>query len=154
MYEPKYPERHVMLLALIHTPVLSNRVLYIFRCLVPTPSSRSSEFGFPWNILNLLKLGTHLDYRVSNQTGIERHGLSQGMLCACARIEAHDEVMAIVVGRLQFLRRLWKEKGAPVGDTANDAVLLKNDPASGFGDSGRRISVRSPGYAHTIMRWW
>jgi hypothetical protein len=77
------------------------------------------------------------------------------MLCACARIEAHDEVMAIVVGRLQFLRRLWEEKGAPVGDTANDAVLLKNDPASGFGDSGRRISVRSPGYAHTIMRrWW
>jgi hypothetical protein len=69
------------------------------------------------------------------------------MLCACARIEAHDEVMAIVVGRLQFLRRLWEEKGAPVGDTANDAVLLKNDPASGFGDSGRRISVRSPGYA-------
>lgn len=118
---------------------------------MPTPSLRSSEFGLPWNILNFLKLGAHLDYRVSNQTRIERHGLSQGMLCACARIEAHDEVVTIVVGRLQFLRRLWEEKGAPVGDTANDAVLLKNDPASGFGDSRRHILVRSPGYAQTVM---
>ena len=119
---------------------------------MPTSSSRSSEFGLPWNILNLLELGAHLDYRVSDQTRIERHGLSKGMLCACARIEAHDEVMAIVVGRLQFLRRLREKKGAPVRDTTYDAVLLKNDPASGFGDSGKHISVRSPGYAQTIMR--
>ena len=119
---------------------------------MPTSSSRSSEFGLPGNILNLLELGAHLDYRVSDQTRIQRHGLSKGMLCACARIEAHDEVMAIVVGRLQFLRRLREKKGAPVRDTTYDAVLLKNDPASGFGDSGKHISVRSPGYAQTIMR--
>ena len=57
------------------------------------------------------------------------------MLCARASIEAHDEVVADVVGGLQLPRGLGQEEGAPVGDAAHDAVLLEDDLAGGFGDS-------------------
>jgi hypothetical protein len=63
------------------------------------------------------------------------------MLRSCARVEAHDEVVAIVVGRLQFLRGPGEKEGAPVGHTAHDAVALENDSACGFGDSECRVSA-------------
>jgi hypothetical protein len=50
-------------------------------------------------------------------------------------IEAHDEVVAGMVRGLQLLCGLGKEKRAPVGDAADDALLLENDLASSFGDS-------------------
>lgn len=63
------------------------------------------------------------------------------MLCAGARVEAHDEMVTIVVGRLQFLRRLWEEESAPVRDAAHNAISLENDFASSFGDPECRVSV-------------
>ena len=71
------------------------------------------------------------------------------MLCARARVEAHDEVVAVVVGRLQFLRCLGEQESAPVRDAAHHAILLKDDSASGFGDSEYRVSVWSPECAHS-----
>lgn len=57
------------------------------------------------------------------------------MLCACAGIEAHDKVVAIVVFRLQLLRRLGQEEGAPVCDAANNALVIENDLSSGLRNS-------------------
>lgn len=57
------------------------------------------------------------------------------MLCARTSIEAHDEVMAVVVCRLQFLGRLGEQKSAPVGDAAHNALLIEHDLSGGFGDS-------------------
>jgi hypothetical protein len=59
------------------------------------------------------------------------------VLCARARIEAHDEVVTVVVCGLQLLRWLREEEGAPVGDAAHDAALVENDFARGFSDSGK-----------------
>lgn len=64
------------------------------------------------------------------------------MLCAGARIEAHDEVVAVVVCGLQLLRWLGEEEGAPVGDAADYALLIEDNLSGGFGDSGTyRVSV-------------
>jgi hypothetical protein len=60
------------------------------------------------------------------------------MLCARTRIEAHDEVVAVVVCGLQFFRGLGEEESAPVGDAAHDAALVENDFSSSFGDSNQR----------------
>jgi hypothetical protein len=95
-----------------------------------------SELRGTGDIGNLLELGAHLDNRVSDQAGVQRHGLAQRVLGARARIEAQDEVVPVVVCRLQFLGGLGKEEGAPVGDAAHNAVLLEHDSTSGFGDSG------------------
>lgn len=67
---------------------------------------RLPECSFPCNVLDLLEFCAHLDDRVSNQARVERHRLPQRMLCACARVEAHNEVVAVMVSRLQFLRGL------------------------------------------------
>jgi hypothetical protein len=57
------------------------------------------------------------------------------VLCARTRIEAHDEVVAVVVCGLEFFRGLGEEESAPVGDAAHDTALVEDDFASGFGDS-------------------
>jgi hypothetical protein len=63
------------------------------------------------------------------------------VLCAGTRIEAHDEVVAVVVCGLQLFRWLGQEEGAPVGDAADDALLVEDNLAGGFGDSMRyRVS--------------
>ncbi len=46
---------------------------------------------------NILKLGPHLDNRVADHPGVKTHRLLHSMLCLCARIEPHDEVVAVVV---------------------------------------------------------
>ena len=94
------------------------------------------EARLPRNILNLLKLGPHLHNRVPDQPRIQTHGAPQRVLCAGTGIEAHDEVVADVVRRLQLLRGLGQQESAPVGDAADDAVLLEDDFAGGLCDSG------------------
>lgn len=116
--------------------------MYIRRLpLSPNPFLLLPELCLPWDVLDLLKLRAHLYDRIPNQARVERHSLSQGVLCAGARVEAHNEVVAVVVGRLQFLRRLGEEESAPVRNAAHDAVLLENDPAGSFGDSENNASV-------------
>lgn len=107
----------------------------------PKPRPRLSELSLPCNILDFLKLGAHLDDRVPDQTWIERQSFSQGMLCAGARVEAHDEVVAVVMGGLQFLRWLREEESTPVRDAAHDAVLLKDHLACSLCDSEGHVLV-------------
>lgn len=63
------------------------------------------------------------------------------MLCLWGCVEAHNEMVAGVVGRLELLCGLGEEESAPVGDAADDALLLEDDFASGFGDSKVGMSV-------------
>jgi hypothetical protein len=83
------------------------------------------------------------------------------VLCAGTRIEAHNEVVTVVVCGLQLLRWLGEEESAPVGDAADDALLIEDDLASGFGNSTRyRVSrcaavrgvVRGRNYSFTSER--
>lgn len=72
------------------------------------------------------------------------------MLCAGTRIEAHDEVVAVVVCGLQLLCWLGEEEGAPVGDATDDALLVEDNFACGFGDStGYRVSG-----VLEVVEWW
>lgn len=48
---------------------------------------------------------------------------------------------------MQLLRGFGEQEGAPIGNAAHDAVLLKYDLASSFGDSEPCISASSPQYA-------
>lgn len=105
-----------------------------------TASFLSSKFCRSWHILDLLELGPHLHHRVPDQPWIQRHCSSQVMLCACTRIEAHDEVVPIVVCGLQFPGRVGEKEGAPVGNAADDAGVIQDDFARGFGDSISQLS--------------
>ena len=127
-----YTPRDVVKQGIVHSSFISPSRKWPLRLL---------KLRLPCDILDLLELCAHLHDRVSNQAGVERHGLSQGVLRAGTRVEAHDEVVAVVVGRLQFLRWFWEKESAPIRDTAHDAVLFENDSASGFGDSECRVSV-------------
>jgi hypothetical protein len=104
-------------------------------CTLPNRPSLWAERRCTRDIGNLLELGAHLDNRVPDETRVQGHGLAQRVLGARARIEAHDEVVSVVVCRLQLLRGLGKEEGAPVGDATHDAVSLEYNSACGFGDS-------------------
>lgn len=63
------------------------------------------ELGYSRHILDVLELLAHFDDRVSDQPRVQTHCAAEGVLCARTCIEAHDEVVAIVVRRLQFLGR-------------------------------------------------
>ena len=79
------------------------------------------------------------------------------MLRARTRIEAHDEVVAVVVCRLQFLGRLGEQESAPVGDAAHNALLVEYDLSGGFGDS-KAIESQTGAISDVRMyacrRWW
>jgi hypothetical protein len=58
------------------------------------------------------------------------------MLCLRARVEAQNEVVALVVFGALFSRWLREEEGTPVGDASNYAAGSEDDVASCAGDSG------------------
>ena len=126
-------------------------------CPSPLHISTSPKLRSPRYVLDLLKLGAHLDDTVSDQARVQAHCSPQGVLCARTRIEAHDEVVAIVVCRLELLRRLGEQKGAPVGDAAHDTLLIENDFTSCFGDSTQWFCVRRLRHwvdGEVQCRWW
>lgn len=66
------------------------------------------------------------------------------MLCLGARVEAHDEVVAVVVGCALLARGLGEQESAPVCEAADDAAGGEDLVAGCAGDSG--------GYC--VRRWW
>jgi hypothetical protein len=58
------------------------------------------------------------------------------VLCLCARVEAHDEVVAIVVGCALLARGFGEEESAPVCDAADDAACSEDLVACCASDSG------------------
>ena len=57
------------------------------------------------------------------------------MLCLCARVEAQDEVVALVVFGALFPCRLREEEGTPVRYTANNAAGGEDDVSRCSSDS-------------------
>lgn len=57
------------------------------------------------------------------------------MLRLGAAVEAQDEVVPGVVGCALLARGVGEQKGAPVGDTADDATGGEDDVARGARDS-------------------
>jgi hypothetical protein len=58
------------------------------------------------------------------------------MLSLRARVEAQNEVVALVVFGALFSRGFGEEEGAPVADAAYDAAGGEDDVAGCAGDSG------------------
>jgi hypothetical protein len=67
------------------------------------------------------------------------------VLCLCARVEAHDEVVAIVVSCALLARGFGEEESAPVCDAADDAACGEDLVACCASDSG--------GYVRGVRRW-
>jgi hypothetical protein len=86
-------------------PIPSSSILQI-QYHTPSLSQSLPELGRPLHILDSFKLLPHLHHRVSNQSRIQSHCSSQRMLRSCTRIEAHNEVVSVVVRRLQLFRGL------------------------------------------------
>ena len=63
------------------------------------------------------------------------------MLCLCARVEAHDEVVAIVVGCALLAGGFGEEESAPVCDAADDAAGGEDLVACCAGDSEVGVSA-------------
>lgn len=61
------------------------------------------------------------------------------MLCLCARVEAHDEVVAVVVGCALLAGGFGEEKSAPVCDAADDAAGGEDLVACCASDSGGSV---------------
>jgi hypothetical protein len=57
------------------------------------------------------------------------------VLCLCARVEAHDEVVAVVVGCALLAGGFGEEESAPVCDAADDAAGGEDLVACCTGDS-------------------
>ena len=74
------------------------------------------------NIPDLIELRSDLDHRVADQTRVQTESPLDGVLCLCARVEAHDEVVAIVVGCALLAGGFGEEESAPVCDAADDAA--------------------------------
>lgn len=116
--------------------LLRIHILHALSIPIRLPLGTLFEGGLARNVLDLFELCAHLHDGVAYQTRIQAHCAAQRMLCAGARVEAHDEVVANVVGGLQLLRGLRQEEGAPVGHAAHDAILLEDDLAGCLCDSG------------------
>jgi hypothetical protein len=58
------------------------------------------------------------------------------VLCLCARVEAHNEVVAIVVGCALLARGFREEESAPVCDATDDAAGCEDLIACCASDSG------------------
>jgi hypothetical protein len=61
------------------------------------------------------------------------------VLCLCARVEAHDEVVAVVVGCALLAGGFGEEESAPVCDAADDAAGGEDLIACCAGDSGGSV---------------
>ena len=61
------------------------------------------------------------------------------MLRLRARVEAQDEVVALVVFSALLSRWFGEQEGAPVGDASNYAAGVEDDVAGCAGDSGKML---------------
>ena len=71
---------------------------------------------------NLLQRLPQPHDRKPNHPRIQPQRLSYGVLSPCGAVEAHDEVVAAVVGGLVFAGPFGEQEGPPVGDVADYAA--------------------------------
>ena len=119
-------------------------MLSVVLALFKTPSPHSpllisprpvSPINLSTNILNLIELRPNLDHRVANHARIQTERPLDSVLRLRARVEAHDEIVAVVVGSALLASGFRKEEGAPVCDAADDAAGGEDLVACCAGDS-------------------
>jgi hypothetical protein len=109
-------------------------------CLSPLISARTiPPVNLCANIFNLIELRANLDHRVADHARVQTECPLDGVLCLCARVEAHDEVVAIVVGCALLAGGFGEEESAPVCDTADDASGGEDLVACCACDPGGRV---------------
>jgi hypothetical protein len=96
-------------------------------------------------ILHFIQCRTDFHHRVADHARIQTESPLDGVLCLCARVEAHDEVVAIVVSCALLARGFGEEESAPVCDAADDAACGEDLVACCASDSG--------GYVRGVRRW-
>jgi len=100
------------------------------------PHSRSIPLSLSTYVLDIIKLVPHLHHTVSNHPRVQPQSPSHRMLCFCARIESHDEIMALGVGGSLFSEGLGKQECAPIGDTTYNTTRAEDKGTSCLGNSG------------------
>ena len=73
------------------------------------------------------------------------------MLCLCARIEAHNEVVSGVMGRGVESERLREQECAPIGDATYDTEAGEDQGAGCACDSEREGLVREMGKSGVVV---
>lgn len=91
------------------------------------------------DILHLLQRRADLHHRVANHTRVQTKRPLNSVLSFRARVEAHNEVVAVVVGCALLACGFGEEEGAPVCDAADDAAGCEDLVACCAGDPGRGL---------------
>jgi len=94
-----------------------------------------SPIDLSTHILNLIKLRSNFHHRVPNHARIQTKRPLDSVLCLCARVEAHDEVVAVVVGCALLAGGFGEEESAPVCDATDNAAGGEDLVACCAGDS-------------------
>lgn len=85
-------------------------------------------------IFDLFQFAAELDEGVTDHAGIETKCSSHAMLCLGIRIEAQDEIVALMMNNACLADLVWEEEDAPVRDAAHDTASCKNLVASSLDD--------------------
>nr|POF13708.1 putative glycine cleavage system h protein, mitochondrial [Quercus suber] len=104
---------------------------------------RRRPLRLPADILDLLQLAAHLDDAVADHAGVEAERAAHHVLGLGARVEAQDEVVALVVDGTLLARRLGQQERAPVRDAAHHAARAQHDVARAARDVLDLVDVAS-----------
>ena len=74
------------------------------------------------NIPHFVQLCSDLHHRVADHARVETESPLDGVLGLCARVEAHDEVVAVVVEGALLAGGFGQEEGSPVCEAADYAA--------------------------------
>jgi hypothetical protein len=91
------------------------------------------------NIPHFVQLGSDFDHRVADHARVQTERPLDGVLGLCARVEAHDEVVAIVVECALLAGGFGQEEGSPVCETAHYAAGGEDLVSCCAGDSAGRV---------------
>jgi hypothetical protein len=104
-----------------------------------------SPINLASHIPHFIQFRADLHHRVSDHARVQTKCPLDSVLCLRARIEAHDEVVAIVVGCALLARGFREEESAPVCDAADDAACGEDLVACCASDSGGFMLGRCEG---------
>ena len=91
---------------------------------------------------------TQFNDREANHSRVKTKRSAYFLLCRDGAVEAHDEIMAIVVLRLVFRGRARKAEGAPIRNAADYTIVAEDlatcvasDPSGQSAEGQRRIGI-------------
>jgi hypothetical protein len=107
-----------------------------------------APINLPSHVPNLIQLRANLDHRIANHSRVQTERPLHRVLSFGARVEAHDEVVAVVVGCALLAGGFGEEESAPVCDAADNATGSEHLVAGCAGDSGGCV------LEEVVVMWW